>query len=173
MTSSPASIKSGSMSQHSIHLDLPDQAATEALAVRLANLARRRDVLALEGDLGTGKTVLARAFVHARGSTEEVPSPTFTLVQVYELAGTPVFHFDLYRLCNPDEAWELDLDDAFADGISLIEWPGRLEGGLPREHLLEVALRHAGGDARRATLTGHGDWPPRLKEAFPNDNGSG
>ncbi len=145
-----------------IEIDLADEAATRALAGVLAGVARRCDVLALEGDLGTGKTAFARAFIHARGAREEVPSPTFTLVQVYDLPGCPVFHFDLYRLCSAEEAWELDMDDAFTDGISLIEWPGRMEGAIPDGHLLDVMLSHAGDERRRVVLHGHGDWPERL-----------
>ncbi len=152
------------MARASVRIDLPNLAATEGLAGALARIARRRDVFALEGDLGAGKTAFARAFIRARGGAEEVPSPTFTLVQVYEFADGPVHHFDLYRLCAPEEAWELDIEDAFADGISLIEWPDRAEGLLPNDRL-NVRLAHAGGDARACELDGGGDWGTRLGEA--------
>jgi len=148
------------------HADLPDESATEALAAGLAALARPGDVLALFGDLGTGKTVFARAFVRARGGgDEEVPSPTFTLVQTYELAGGTVHHFDLFRLTAPEEAYELDIEEAFAEGISLIEWPDRLGPLLPPGRL-EIHMAHGDGPtARRATLSGTADWPRRLREA--------
>jgi len=149
-----------------LHMDLPDEAATEALAAALAKSARPGDVIALEGDLGAGKTVFARAFIRARGNgLEEVPSPTFTLVQSYELPGGAIHHFDLFRLTDPEEAYELAIEEAFADGISLIEWPDRLGALLPPDRL-EVAL-DAGNEptARRATLTGGADWARRLKEA--------
>lgn len=147
-------------------IPLPDETATEILAGRLAAIARRGDVIALDGDLGTGKTVFARAFIGALGGTEEVPSPTFTLVQIYELAAAAVFHFDLYRLADPEEAYELGIEEAFADGISLIEWPDRLGGLLPATHLHLRLFHEADAGARRAVLSGHGgDWPNRLKEA--------
>src|SRR5205807_6696912 len=107
-------------------VDLPDEAATARLAARISALAEIGDVIALSGDLGAGKTTFARAFIRARGETGEVPSPTFTLVQVYELAAAAIWHFDLYRLRSPDEAWELGIEDALTEGISLIEWPDRL-----------------------------------------------
>jgi len=157
-----------------IALDLPDEAATAALARRLAGRARPGDVIALAGELGSGKTSFARAFIRslplgdaAGGDTaggEEIPSPTFTLVQIYERRPAPVWHFDLYRLERPEEAYELDLEDALAGAISLIEWPERLGPLLPAERL-DVRLfftEDAGG--RRVELTGHGSWSERLGE---------
>ena len=145
-----------------IVIDLPDEKATTLLAVRLAALAAPGDVIALKGDLGAGKTTFARAFIHARGGSETVPSPTFTLVQVYALPGSHVWHFDLYRLRQAEEAWELGIEDAFRDGISLIEWPERLGALLPARRL-EVALDFGGTpEARCATLSGAGDWAERL-----------
>src|SRR5712664_1129144 len=135
-----------------IVLELPDEAATARLAARLAALARPGDVIALKGELGAGKTTFARAFIRARGGREAVPSPTFTLVQVYELEGGPVWHIDGYRLRSPEEAWELDIEDAFAGGVSLIEWPERL-GPLVPARRLEITLS-AGPTpaARRAAI---------------------
>lgn len=145
-----------------ITINLPDEAATAMLAGRLAGLARRGDVIALRGELGAGKTYLARAFIRARGGDEAVPSPTFTLVQTYDLPDGAVWHFDLYRLHAAEEAWELGIEDAFRDGISLIEWPERLGILLPRRRLL-VALDFVDAPARRrATLSGDGDWSARL-----------
>ena len=118
-----------------IALALADKSATEALAARLAAAARSRDVFALRGDLGTGKTVFARAFIRARTRRdEEVPSPTFTLVQTYEpapLTEPAIWHYDLFRLQNADDALELDIEEAFCGAISLIEWPERLGIGYP------------------------------------------
>jgi tRNA threonylcarbamoyladenosine biosynthesis protein TsaE len=146
--------------------ELPDEEATAALAARIAALARPGDVIALEGELGAGKTTFARAFIRARGNAESVPSPTFTLVQVYETGGVPIWHFDAYRLRDPDEAWELGIEDAFRDGISLIEWPERLGTLLPGRRLW-IALSDAGPpNARRAMLDPGrdpgGDWAERL-----------
>jgi tRNA threonylcarbamoyladenosine biosynthesis protein TsaE len=155
-----------------VRLDLPDLDATTRLADRLARLAARGDTIALAGALGTGKTTFARAFIRARARLEdapppaEVPSPTFTLLQVYDLPGVPVWHFDLYRLAAPDEAWELGIEEAFAGAIALIEWPERLGALLPAERL-EVRLRFMpqSPDARRARLGGYGGWSERLREA--------
>jgi tRNA threonylcarbamoyladenosine biosynthesis protein TsaE len=143
-------------------VDLPDEAATQALAAHISALAAPADVIALKGELGSGKTCFARAFIRARGYREEVPSPTFTLVQVYDLGSASVWHFDLYRLNSPEEAWELGIEEAFSEGISLIEWPERLGPLLPKRHI-EVGL--AFGDrpgARRAVLAAGAGWQARL-----------
>lgn len=143
-------------------IELPDEAATAALAARIAGQARPGDVIALDGELGVGKTSFARNFIAALGGGEEVPSPTFTLVQLYELGRITIWHFDLYRLNSAEEAWELGIEEAFATGISLIEWPARLGHLLPARRL-EVALEFAGtGDERRASLSAGPGWEARL-----------
>ena len=137
----------------SLSLDLPDADATEALGRRLAVLARPGDVILLEGPIGAGKSCFARAFIRARlGDEEEVPSPTFTLVQVYEADGVEIWHADLYRLTHPDEVWELGLDDAFTSAISLVEWPDRLGAHVPPD-ALRLRLE-AAGEGRRAVISG-------------------
>ncbi|MDO8606009.1 MAG: tRNA (adenosine(37)-N6)-threonylcarbamoyltransferase complex ATPase subunit type 1 TsaE [Phaeospirillum sp.] len=142
---------------------LTDEAATRRLGERLAAGVRPGDVIALWGTLGTGKSTLARAFIRALTTPdEEVPSPTFTLVQQYDSDAGLIWHFDLYRLEKPADALELDIEEAFADGISLIEWPEQLGPHLPKRRL-DVALET--GDAegeRRVTLTAHGPWADRL-----------
>jgi tRNA threonylcarbamoyladenosine biosynthesis protein TsaE len=143
-------------------IDLPDENATAALAARLAMLARPGDVIALKGELGAGKTSFVRAFIQARGGDEDVPSPTFTLVQIYDLPGGAVWHFDLYRLRTPEEAWELGIEEAFDSGIALIEWPERLEMLLTPRRLLVTLDFAAVRGARRATLAGDSAWAPRL-----------
>lgn len=149
----------------SLSFDLPDEAATAALAAKLAPLARRGDVIALQGDLGCGKTAFARAFVNALpGAPEEVPSPTFTLVQIYPRGDREVWHFDLYRLEDPEEAQELGLEEAMAEGITLIEWPERLGGGLPRGALVLQFSYGATATARRIEVRGGPAWDSRLKE---------
>ena len=91
------------------------------------------------------------------------PSPTFTLVQTYDLKPAPVWHFDLYRLARPEDAHELDIEDAFADAISLIEWPERLGSLLPQDRL-DLALAYgASENERRVTLSGGASWQERLK----------
>ena len=157
MTDSPLPTVSASLAR----LDL---AGTQALAAWTAGHARIRDVIALSGGLGAGKTEFARAFIHARPGGEavtEVPSPTFTLVQTYDL-DPPIWHFDLYRLSRPEDAWELGLEEAFADAISLIEWPERLGGLLPPARLDVAFATAVDTDARDITLTGYGDWAHRL-----------
>jgi tRNA threonylcarbamoyladenosine biosynthesis protein TsaE len=142
---------------------LPDAAATAALAARLAPLARAGDVVALRGTLGSGKTSFARAFIAARaGHAVEVPSPTYTLVQTYELPDGAIWHFDLYRLARPDDAIELDIDEAFATGISLIEWPERLGDLLPAQRL-DLTLGFE-ADGRRARFAAGESWPARLAD---------
>ena len=99
-----------------IMLALPNPAATDDLGRKLAAILKPGDVVALDGPLGSGKTALARAAIRALTSPEEdVPSPTFTLVQSYESERGPLYHFDLYRLEAPDQAVELGIDDAFAE----------------------------------------------------------
>lgn len=127
------------LSSHQRVLTLPDLAATEALARRLGRLLRPGDVIALHGELGAGKTALARALIQGLqaplGIVEDVPSPTFTLVQQYDIGALSLWHFDLYRLSRPDEAYELGIEEAFDGGVALIEWPERLGALLPAGRL--------------------------------------
>lgn len=148
-------------------LALPDEAATTALARRLAAVARPRDVLALWGDLGAGKTTFARAFVAARaGKPVEVPSPTFTLVQTYDLPGGPVWHLDLYRLTDCEDVWELGWEEALAEAIVLVEWPERLGPLLPAERLDVRLSAGTQPGARTVRLEGQGAWQGRLETAI-------
>ncbi len=137
-------------------LRLPTAADTAALGVRLARLAQAGDCILLEGPIGAGKSHLARAFIREKlGQEEEVPSPSFTLVQVYDAGGVEIWHTDLYRLTHPDEVWELGLDEAFARAICLVEWPDRLGRHLPPGALhLRLALA---GEGRIAHLSGGRD----------------
>jgi tRNA threonylcarbamoyladenosine biosynthesis protein TsaE len=144
-------------------VDLPDEAATRALAANLAREARAGDVVGLSGPLGAGKTVFARAFIRARLEAAEVPSPTFTLVEIYQsLTGPAVWHFDLYRLERPEDAYELGIEDAFATGISVIEWPERLGGLMPQEHLGVTIAPGQSETERRAQLDASPSWAARL-----------
>jgi tRNA threonylcarbamoyladenosine biosynthesis protein TsaE len=134
---------------------LPTEADTVALGARLAGLARAGDCFLLEGAIGAGKTHLARAFIRARlGRMEEVPSPTFTLVQVYD-ADVEIWHADLYRLTHSDEVLELGLDEAFDHAITLVEWPDRLGSHLPR-NALRLRLE-PWGEGRRVVVSGGRD----------------
>src|SRR5438270_12135521 len=148
-------------------IELPDEAATAALATRLARLVRRGDVIALKGELGAGTTSFARAFIRVRaGHDEIVPSPTFTLMQVYELPDLSIWHFDGYRLRDPEEGWELGIEDAFRDGVSMIEWPERFGPLIPMRRL-QITFEHVGSpgaapEARRAIIDAGPQWADRL-----------
>jgi tRNA threonylcarbamoyladenosine biosynthesis protein TsaE len=148
-------------------LDLVDETATEALAARLSAMCGRGDMISLKGDLGMGKTVFARAFIRSRTSPdEEVPSPTFTLLQVYDTTSEAVYHFDLYRLKTADEILELGFEDALDDGVGLVEWPDRLGPYLPRDRLEVELIKGKSEHSRRARLTGYGYWQARMTDAF-------
>lgn len=154
-------------SSDAITLSLDDEMETMKLGRSLAAISRIGDVIALEGPLGAGKTVLARGFIrHFLGEEEETPSPTFTLCQPYAAEDRVIWHFDLYRLEHPEEALELGLEEAFAEGISLIEWPSRLGALLPRERLLVTLTPGQGETGRTATLSFGEHWAERLGGVF-------
>ena len=145
---------------------LPDAGATARLGAAIAPLLRPGEALLLYGPLGMGKSTLARGLIRALTTPDEdVPSPTFTLVQFYE-SDPPVAHFDLYRLTRPDEAAEIGMDEALDEGCAIIEWPERLGDDpvawLGVEPLKITLAEHDGG--RRATVSGAGDWEQRLKD---------
>jgi tRNA threonylcarbamoyladenosine biosynthesis protein TsaE len=155
-----------------LRLTVADPIDMAAFADALAPFATRGDVLALRGPLGAGKTVFARGFITARaraaglgtGAVGEVPSPTFTLVQTYDLSDVPIWHFDLFRLERPEDALELGIEDAFATAVSLIEWPERLGSFLPRRRLdLEIGFSD-GSDERHLLLSGGDAWSTRLAQ---------
>jgi tRNA threonylcarbamoyl adenosine modification protein YjeE len=139
---------------------LPDLDATAALGRAIASGLGIGDAVALWGDLGAGKTTLARAILRALGVREDVPSPTFTLVQGYDT--TPaVAHYDLYRLKSAGEMQELGFDDALDRGAVLVEWPERAPEALPPEALhVRLGLRETG---RLARITGPGRWANDLR----------
>jgi tRNA threonylcarbamoyladenosine biosynthesis protein TsaE len=132
-------------------MSLPDEGTTEQLGATLAGRLRIGDVVGLSGELGAGKTTLARAILRAAADDPRliVPSPTFTLVEVYDTPRGPYWHFDLYRLETPEQIYELGWEEALAQGIALVEWPERLGPLLPKH--LSVTLE-LDGDGRRALL---------------------
>jgi tRNA threonylcarbamoyladenosine biosynthesis protein TsaE len=140
------------------------QDATRRLADDFARHLKPGDVLLLEGQIGAGKSTFARALIQSRlGRAEDVPSPTFTIVQTYPDGAGDIWHCDLYRLTSPEEAWELGLDDAFENAICLIEWPDRLGQDCPAKAL---TLTFSAGDSTHSVVAcGSHDWAQRL-EAF-------
>ena len=136
-------------------LIIEDEKGLRALAAHLAPLLKTGDTVTLAGDLGTGKTAFARALIQALSPLpEEVPSPTFTLVQVYDLPRIVIWHFDLYRLEEARDIESLALEDALAEpAVVLIEWPERfsLHTDWPK---IKVQLEHLEGDTRRITISG-------------------
>lgn len=144
---------------------LPDERATARLGEDIAMALRPGDALALAGDLGAGKTTLARGIIRAMAGDPalEVPSPTFTLVQSYETR-VPLHHFDLYRLGSPSELDELGLDEMLATGAALIEWPERAGDRLPQD-TVAVELMHD-GDGRLARIEGSGPTFERIARSL-------
>jgi tRNA threonylcarbamoyladenosine biosynthesis protein TsaE len=139
-------------------LTLNDETVTAELGARIATALRPGDVIALSGDLGAGKTALARAILRALGVAGHVPSPTFTLVQSYETPGLTVHHFDLYRVEDESELRELGLEEAREEGAVLIEWPDR---GMPKgwgPEALQVGLSATGDTVRQAKISGPARW---------------
>lgn len=134
---------------------LSDAAATADLGAATARLLQTGDAVCLFGDLGAGKSTFARGLIRALTTPdEEVPSPTFTLVQTYEAGAMTIAHFDLYRLTNAAEAYEIGVEEALDDGCAIIEWPERLDGDLPADRLdIELSVE---GEGRRARITPHG-----------------
>ncbi len=147
-------------------LTLPDADATARLGAAIAPRLQPGEAVLLYGPLGMGKSTLARGLIRAlTRPDEDVPSPTFTLVQFYE-SDPPVAHFDLYRLTRPGEASEIGLDEALDDGCAIIEWPERLGDDPARwlgPDILTVTLAEA-GDGRVAALSGAGAWETKLKD---------
>lgn len=144
-------------------LTLPDAEATDALGTLLASYLVPGDTILLSGPIGAGKSHLSRAIIRARlGRMEDVPSPSFTLVQTYEDDAGDIWHADLYRLTHPDDVLELGLDDAFDNSICLIEWPDRLGRFVPQNPIFLTLS--AIGDGRQAEFRFAGR--PALRKAL-------
>ena len=141
-----------------------NEAGLRDIGARLSSVLRPGDIVALSGELGAGKTTLARAILKGLGHLGEVPSPTFTLAQTYPDTDVPVMHCDLYRLESATEAEQLALDDWLMDGALRIDWPERLGAEIWPERLW-LRLEGAGGPDRRLTWNAppawEGRWPPR------------
>ena len=155
----------------SLHLefDLASEAVTSALGQALAARLQPGDIILLNGDLGAGKTALARAVIQTHlaehGIDEEVPSPTFTLVQTYESPSLLLAHVDLYRIEDVSELRELGLAEIADEGVVLVEWPERAEAEIRRlsPDSLDISLTLMPEGLRRARLEGRGSWAARLE----------
>ena len=143
-------------------ITIKNEVDLKPLAERLAPMLTKGDVILLSGDLGAGKTAFARALIRVMTGKEdeEVPSPTFTLVQTYDTPKGEMWHFDLYRVKNPQEIIELGWDEALGCGILLVEWPERL-GLLAPRNRLELRITGSGDEAREVELIPYGAWKER------------
>ncbi len=127
-------------------------AETRTLGERLAQQLKSGDVILLEGELGAGKSELARGIARGLGVTETVTSPSFTILNVYESGRCPLYHFDWYRLESEEELYELGMDEYLGgDGIAVIEWAERCPEAVP-ENVLRIRLEVTGGESRRITV---------------------
>lgn len=151
-----------------VRIALPDVAAMDRLGRTIAELLRPGDVVALSGWLGTGKTTLARSIIAGLGHAGEVPSPSFSIIEVYEPTATghsavrlPLVHADFYRLAYPDEAQEIGLDDYREGAVLIAEWPDHAGGFEHEPGCLSIALEVADG-GRIAIVRGGADWLGRM-----------
>lgn len=144
-------------------LRLRDGTATKALGSALGAILGPGDIVCLSGPLGAGKTTLARGAIERLTGVTEAPSPTFSLVTTYPAQGFDLWHFDLYRIDQAGEAYELGIEDAFVSGACLIEWPERIATLIPSQALL-IRLSLDGGH-RCAAFDASPDWRCRLAEA--------
>ena len=150
-----------------------DEAALEKLAENISAIVKKGDVICLNGDLGAGKTTFARAVIRTllnQTGPAEIPSPSFALVQTYDMSRFPIYHFDFYRICEPEEVIELGLDDAVETGLSLIEWPDKAANFIPKDYLNIFIEDHENPLMRLVTLSGEGSWKKKL-ERFEIING--
>ena len=138
---------------------LADEAATLAMGARLASLCSENVVVFLQGDLGAGKTTLVRGWLQGLGYSGRVKSPTYTLVEPYEIAGWQIFHFDLYRLADPEEIEYIGGRDYFSgQGLCLVEWPDKAAGMLPVPDLVvELKAENTGRQVSVCAQTAKGE----------------
>ena len=138
---------------------------TQKLAVSLAKQLQVGDIIALYGTLGVGKTAFTRFLIQSLcGEHEEVPSPTFTLLQTYDADDFSIYHYDLYRLKQPDEVFELGIEDAFYDGVSLIEWPEKMGKILPTKKILKIDISCADNIRTFKFSSDNLKWKDRLEK---------
>ena len=150
-----------------VEICVANEDETKLVAKQLSGIVSCGELVTLIGDLGVGKTTFARAFIQSLTSNkEEVVSPTFTLVQTYEKQQNLIYHFDLYRVNDPEEIQELGFDDALANGIVLVEWPCRLGHFLPSIRLDLKIQQGKLQNSRKFQFFGYGYWSNRVKFLF-------
>lgn len=140
---------------------LSSESDTARLGRNLAALLRVGDVVCLEGDLGAGKTTLARALIQSLCGDISVPSPTYTLVETYDAPAFTVWHFDLYRLTSPEQIWELGVEEALDQGVTIIEWPDIGGGAVPSD-ALRISLTME-GVSRKVEISAGPSWAGRVQ----------
>lgn len=134
---------------------LIDEEMTKHIGEKLGRLLKPNDVIALNGDLGAGKTLLTKAIAASMGIEEYITSPTFTIVQEYE-GKLPLYHFDVYRIADEEEMYYIGFDEYLSrDGVCIIEWANLIKGILPKERL-EIELSYASGSGRNMNITAYG-----------------
>lgn len=135
------------------HIDITNLDNMQRFAERVAKATKKGDIVLLKGDLGSGKTTFARFFIHALSHTkEDVPSPTFTLLQTFETEHFDIWHFDLYRLERVEDVYMLGIEDAFGEAVCLIEWPEIIEENLPG-NVFSITFEFAGEGARKVAVS--------------------
>lgn len=139
------------------------EAETQRFGAQLAKALKSGDVVCFEGPLGAGKSTLARGLIQTLSGARDIPSPTFTLVETYEVQTGDIWHFDLYRLEKQSDVWELGFEDALESGISLIEWPDKIEGIIPAD-ALRLSIEVQPEAERRLHLIAPDRWMPALKQ---------
>ena len=136
---------------------------TIKLGEKIAQFAKQNEIICLKGDLGTGKTTLARSFIQYLTNSDKVLSPTFPMLLTYEYEDNIIWHYDMYRLKKPGDVWNLSLEDALNNGIIIIEWPELIENLLPKKRI-EIVIKDLSNNARSAEINGNQELLEGIKE---------